>query len=286
MSFVGGALWDGPNVGRGFAWAGLKGRGCGAGAFTGKDGPGRARPPAGGACGRAWLQAGARRGGAVAADRRACRAGRAQPSAGSSTRDPVRGGGSGRRAGSALRVARPRRSGPRAWAVAPSSGGATPNSAPRVGPGGGRGGGSPGGRLPGPTEPWRLPSLRPGGAGSGSGRRRARTRATSWKKARAAAGRSGASRWAPRGGGGDRRPETSPQPRGGDPVPAPLWPGPEPRGGTLIPQGPARRATSPAPGTRRQPPGDMLSACNLLRPLSPPPRPRAARPALAGPGRL
>lgn len=64
--------------------------------------------------------------------------------------------------------------------------------------------GSHEGRRPGPAEPWRPRSRRRGGAGSGSGRMRARTRATSWRRARAAAGRSGGSRWAPRGGGGGR----------------------------------------------------------------------------------
>uniref|UniRef100_A0A9L0I5E4 Nuclear receptor binding protein 2 n=1 Tax=Equus asinus TaxID=9793 RepID=A0A9L0I5E4_EQUAS len=52
---------------------------------------------------------------------------------------------------------------------------------------------SRGGRRPGPAEPWRPRSRRRGGAGSGSGRTRARTRATSWRRARAAVGRSGGS---------------------------------------------------------------------------------------------
>lgn len=50
-----------------------------------------------------------------------------------------------------------------------------------------------------PAEPWRPRSRRRGGAGSGSGRTRVRTRATSWRRAHADAGRSGASRWAPAG---------------------------------------------------------------------------------------
>ena len=68
------------------------------------------------------------------------------------------------------------------------------------------GGGSRAGRWPEPAEPWRPRSWCRGGAGSGNGRTRVRTRATFWKRARAAAGRSGGSRWAQRGGAGRRPP--------------------------------------------------------------------------------
>lgn len=60
-----------------------------------------------------------------------------------------------------------------------------------------RGEGLRGGRRPGLAEPWRPRSRRRGEAGSARGRTRARTRATSWRRARVAAGRSGGSRWAP-----------------------------------------------------------------------------------------
>lgn len=89
-------------------------------------------------------------------------------------------------------------------------GGSTPGCASgheaKAGGGGAgvRGGGSRRGRWPAPAEPWRPRSQRLGGAGSGSGsgkgkgRTKARTRATSWRKARVAAGKSGGSRWARR----------------------------------------------------------------------------------------
>lgn len=119
------------------------------------------------------------------------------------TRAPAGGGGSGGEGGLHLPLPRARafQFAESGWELEAAAGalpcGPLCAGPARAGSGGG-GGGSLRGRRSGPAEPWRPRSRRPGGAGNGSGRTRVRTRATFWRRARAAAGRSGGSRWARR----------------------------------------------------------------------------------------
>lgn len=225
----------------------------------------------GGACGRAWLQGGGSPG-------RGCGRRQAGPSRALRGLSPPRGAPLGiqseeaapaGRAGSALRVARPHRSIPRAWVVAPSRGGSTPDSAQCAGPAPAVAAGAAedrgaGGCLGPPSHGGSRACAQAGpGAGAGGGERR-RERHPGRKPVRplAEAARAGGhlgdgcgGRW------GSGRPKPLRSLEGATPLLHPFWPGPR-----ALERNPdslrASLAEPPpqAPGTSHWPPGDVLSA--------------------------